>query len=210
MVRTVLSRYCRVAPEAWQFVEDAHGRPDVLNGVAAASGITFNISHSTGAIACAVTRATTIGIDLESIARQPLPLDVAMAHFSVAEVESLNTATVSAQAPLFFAYWTLKEAYLKAIGKGLSVPLNQLRFDLREQRHIHVSFDIPLADDSERWQFLLFRIFAEHLLAICVPRDAMTKNAVIVRKAIPLSTDQIVDVELLRQSPALPVVSLQL
>ena len=79
LVRTTLSRYAPVAPADWRFITNAHGRPEILDRPAGVPDLRFNISHTDGLIACAVTIGREVGVDVEHIGRH-LTHDVAGRH----------------------------------------------------------------------------------------------------------------------------------
>lgn len=81
----------------------------------------FNISHSDEWVVCA-TDSLPIGIDIESI--RPIDLEIAKLFFTKEEYEFIRRTPDKDKTSVFYEYWTLKEAYIKAIGKGLSIPLN--------------------------------------------------------------------------------------
>ena len=70
LVRTTLSRYAAVAPADWRFIANVHGRPEILDRPEGVPDLRFNISHTDGLIACAVTIGREVGVDVENIGRQ--------------------------------------------------------------------------------------------------------------------------------------------
>lgn len=89
--------------------------------------IFFNVSHSNGITAC-ITDSRECGIDCEKV-REYRP-NVMKRAFSESEREIVENAPENERNLLFFTFWTLKEAYVKAIGKGLSYPMNEVKFQL--------------------------------------------------------------------------------
>ncbi len=89
--------------------------------------IHFNLSHSEGVTAC-ITDNRECGIDCEKI-REYRP-NVMKRAFTESEREMVEKATESERNLLFFTLWTLKEAYIKAIGKGLSFSMNEVEFQI--------------------------------------------------------------------------------
>ncbi len=126
LVRTVLSRYARVEPAAWRFDYEPGGRPR------AAGGPWFSVSHTGGLSLCAVTRTSeAIGVDVERSGRAARVVALADRYFSPDEAADVRAASSeAARRARFFAYWTVKEAYLKARGTGLGARLDRCRFEL--------------------------------------------------------------------------------
>ena len=169
LLRLMLSRYAPVAPSAWQFRTNRYGRPELARVPEAAGDLRFNVSHTDGLIAVAVTRGRSIGVDVEHIDRT-LAHDIAGRFFSPAEVRDLRQYPVEAQPRVFFDYWTLKEAYIKARGMGLALPLGDFSFRLRADEPPTISFAPELGDDPARWQFAQASPSGRHRLAVAVER----------------------------------------
>ena len=85
LVRTMLARYAAVAPADWRFIENVHGRPEILDRPSGTPDLRFNISHTDGLIACAVTIGREVGVDVENIGRRLLH-DVAGRHLSLIHI----------------------------------------------------------------------------------------------------------------------------
>ena len=169
LLRTTLSRYAPLEPSQWTFKKNAYGRPQI-SAPSYALPLQFNLSHTDGLVACAVTRDADVGIDVEALSRPTPGLDVAERFFSPEEYRMLRQAPASQQHELFFAIWTLKEAYIKARGMGLSLPLDQFAFDLHHLEIRGVHFRENLNDSPERWQFDVQRAEPGHILAFAVRR----------------------------------------
>ena len=123
LVRTTLSRYRDVAPERWRFCENEWGKPDVAEPQEA-KPIHFNLSNSEGMVVCLVARDRVVGVDVEDCERLDQPTSIAERFFSPREVADLRALPEDRQRERFFAYWTLKEAYIKVRGMGLAILLN--------------------------------------------------------------------------------------
>lgn len=121
LLRRALSALAPVAPGAWRFVEGPHGRPELHPSCGRA--LSFNLTHTHGYVACAVSGSPEVGVDAERLRERPSLLGVAERFFSRAEVEGLAALPEPDRLRHFFTTWTLKEAYLKARGVGLSLPL---------------------------------------------------------------------------------------
>ncbi len=169
LVRTVLSGYADVDPTAWRFVENRWGRPEISepSGV---GPLHFNLSHTRGLIACAVAMKREIGVDVEDVTRRTPIQDLAPTVFAPAELHALWALPSTDWRERFFVLWTLKEAYIKARGMGLAIPLEQFAFQLEDAARIGVAFDPRLDDDPAKWQFRSVRPSDSHRLALAVGR----------------------------------------
>jgi 4'-phosphopantetheinyl transferase len=170
LVRTTLSRYASVPPADWQFIANVHGRPEILDRPAGVPDLRFNLSHTDGLIACAVTIGREVGVDIEQIHRQ-VTHDVAGRFFAPNEVTDLRSLPADEQDKAFFDYWTLKEAYIKARGFGLALPLGDFAFKLDPPNPPCIAFEPALEDDPATWQFLQDWPTPQHRLALAVRRD---------------------------------------
>lgn len=169
-VRTMLSRYAAVAPADWRFVENVHGRPEIFDRPEGAPDLRFNISHTDGLIACAVTIGREVGVDVEHVGRH-LTHDVAGRFFAPDEVTDLRRLPPEDQQLVFFDYWTLKEAYIKARGFGLALPLADFAFKLNPPGPPAITFEPSLEDDPSTWQFMQDWPTPQHRLGLAVRRN---------------------------------------
>jgi 4'-phosphopantetheinyl transferase len=125
ILRKILGNYLNVSPARLRFSYKRCGKP-VLNIGAGDNSLCFNLSHSRKFALFAVARRREIGIDLEFIDEKYAHLKVAEMFFSAAEIMMLKAIPADSRAGAFFSVWTRKEAFLKAIGKGLSYPPTQV------------------------------------------------------------------------------------
>jgi 4'-phosphopantetheinyl transferase len=176
LVRRMLSRIAGASPDSFSFTAGEHGRPEISEP-AQACGFRFNLSHTHGLVACAVTRAADIGVDVEYVERKVEVMSVANHVFSIVEVAGLAALGGEAQRERFFELWTLKEAYIKAIGKGLSAPLRAITFDPAGPDPVPVRFGPEVADDAARWCLRRFPVGSQHRLALALAteRDAQIR-----------------------------------
>jgi 4'-phosphopantetheinyl transferase len=172
LLRRCLSEHGGSAPEKWRFETEKHGRPVIVPEMNAPR-LRFSLSHSRGLTACAVTDEADCGVDVEKIGRIPDPLEFAKSVFNAAEIESLERTERRLRDELFTAVWCLKEAYLKARGLGLSVPLDSFGFALKAPRWKDILF-YPPDDDENRWRFRLHRPGPSHFAAIAVRTTSST------------------------------------
>jgi 4'-phosphopantetheinyl transferase len=124
VLRKILSIYCMKKRNQIRFHHNMHGKP-ALDAQCAGGDLRFNLSHSDGVALYAITRGREVGIDIERI-RRDLEFDrIAERFFSPQEVATLRALPRDIQNQAFFTYWTRKEAYVKARGDGLSLPMDQ-------------------------------------------------------------------------------------
>jgi 4'-phosphopantetheinyl transferase len=185
LVRGTLSRYAKVPPEAWTFRDNAWGRPEI--GLSEHAWLRFNLSNTRGLIACVVARELEIGVDVEDTERQGQTVAIADRFFSPREVASLRALPARSQRDRFFDYWTLKEAYIKARGMGLAIPLDQFSFLLDEAPPIRIAFAPELDDDPSAWQFEQFVLSPRHETAAAVRRGQGRDVRFVVRETVPLT-----------------------
>src|SRR5437879_1206576 len=131
VLRDLLGRYLQTQPGQINFVYNAFGKPDLSPEFGAR--LKFNLSHSAGFALIAIAPASNVGVDLEYIRAQSDYADIARRFFSADEVDYLIALPSHLYTETFFSCWTKKEAYLKACGEGLAIPLN--------------SFSVPLTTD---------------------------------------------------------------
>jgi 4'-phosphopantetheinyl transferase len=164
LLRLKLSEFAGGPPHEWRFtlgpfgkphVAPEHGRPELQ----------FNISHARGLVAVAVTWQDMIGIDVEVIDTSADQQDLANRYFAPTEAELLFK-TAPWQRPYTFArLWTLKEAYLKATGQGLNIPLDSFAFNLDPLR---VVFGPDLHNSPDMWRFASSLIPFRHVLSVAL------------------------------------------
>jgi 4'-phosphopantetheinyl transferase len=126
-LKSLLGQYLSMASSTIEFEYTAHGKPYLSSAVNPAR-VSFNISHSHKLALLAFTIERQIGVDVEGIRPDFGTLEIAQRFFSKSEVDALLAQPPDRQAECFFNCWTRKEAYIKAIGEGLSCPLH--RFDV--------------------------------------------------------------------------------
>jgi 4'-phosphopantetheinyl transferase len=122
-LRVALGTAIGLAPEAVRFDKDDAGRPHLAGPEG--ERLDFNLSHSGDIALIGLARDTRIGVDVE--VHRPLPdaLRIARAHFAADEVAALSALSPQRREAAFFGLWTRKEAVVKALGAGLSLPLDR-------------------------------------------------------------------------------------
>lgn len=164
-LKQVLARCTGNRAEAVRFTQSRHGRPELARDVTD-QPVRFNLSHTGDLAVCAVTLGHDIGVDVEHLER-PVNLSIADRFFSKQEADVFSRTEASLKQPLFFRFWTLKEAYAKATGRGLGIGLDQFSFVL-DRPEIRVKFHSTGQDDPAFWQFFQFSPVAGYLAAVAV------------------------------------------
>ncbi len=163
LVRLVLSRYEDRRPQAWRFGRNAYGRPFVPD-----SSLGFSISHTEGAVAVLVAREKAVGVDVECVERVRVNWqDIADYAFSSDELAALRRVDPPRKIARFFEVWTLKEAYAKAKGIGLSLPWRQFTV-CPDRNPVDIAFHSGLSDDAAGWRLLQIRPTSRHVGAVAL------------------------------------------
>ena len=178
LTRRFLADLTDVPPQDWRFVEGRFGRPEIA---APDTTLNFNLAHSGGVIACVVADARAVGVDVEHLDRRPLVHDVAARSCSPDELADIALEPNTTRQERFLLYWTLKEAYLKARGIGLSVHLPDVSFSLAEEIPTLQLRGSMTAEDP-RWMFRLAQPSARHILAVAADvSDGITPEVRVFR-----------------------------
>jgi phosphopantetheinyl transferase len=165
LLRCALSRRRpAIEPAAWRFEPGPLGKPRVAPDQRGDPPVTFNLSHTRGLVACVVADGRAVGVDVESADRPAQHDALAARFFHASEIESLRALGGESRRVRFVELWTLKEAYLKAIGAGLSMPLRDCRFDLRDDGAI--DFTAGGTQGASGWHFALFAVADRFRLAV--------------------------------------------
>jgi 4'-phosphopantetheinyl transferase len=148
-VRKVLSAYTDIPPHLLRFETGPYGKPFIERRLDH-QNVEFNLSHSGSIAILAVTAGVPIGIDIERI--RPISSDVAAHCLTPGEVVALNALPSDLRNKSFMRCWTRKEAYLKATGMGLNVPLNDVEVSVHPSEPARLVLVASDADEAPRWQ----------------------------------------------------------
>jgi 4'-phosphopantetheinyl transferase len=166
LLRNVLSSYSTVPPAEWRFIINEHGKPRIGCPTTRPS-LHFNLSNTTGLAVCAVSAAhEQVGVDVERTDVRVEALALGKRYFSASEFSILQELPAEEQSLRFFAYWTLKESYVKARGVGLKLCTNQFSFCSEEE--IKIVFDENFDDDAALWRFALVAWPSNYLIGLSV------------------------------------------
>jgi 4'-phosphopantetheinyl transferase len=160
-LRCILGRYLDADPRKLIFAYGEHGKP-YLEGV----DLSFNLSHSEEMAVYAVAKGRRVGVDVEFLGRRVSRDAVVQRFFAKEEAAVLASATEEEKDRLFFTIWTLKEAYLKARGEGISVPLDSFAV---EPGHPTASL-LRAGGDTKaplRWKLISVETESDYVAAIC-------------------------------------------
>jgi 4'-phosphopantetheinyl transferase len=184
LARSVLSKYADVRPENWLFKKNSFGRPHIGNDGFKSNDLPFNISHSNELIVMVVGRARSIGVDVEQL-NAGIAAHELREHLSDQEIRELHEVEKGDRSQRLIELWTLKEAYVKALGRGLSTPLNVVSFKLNTAASLLFSNGDRRAGKNH-WVFWQFRLCDSHIVAVCCNGIAPFKPKLIVRNYLPL------------------------
>jgi 4'-phosphopantetheinyl transferase len=166
LVRSALSLYESTTAAHWQFDTGEHGKPAIVPEQAGYPPLRFNLSHTREIVAVAITRGAEVGLDVERVCGAVAVRDVPPQCFTAQEIRMLNACGWDQYAARFIELWTLKEAYSKATGLGLSYRLDSFGFDWENGPRLRLW---PGEGDRE-WRFVLAAIGHDYRLAVAIQR----------------------------------------
>ena len=157
ILRLILESYEKISARNLRFAYSAAGKPSLMNG----SSVSFNLSHSGDLVVYAFATGNAIGIDLEKINPEIDCQELAGRFFSTQENTALNSIPVESRIEAFFRCWTRKEAYVKALGDGLSLPLNHFSVSV-------LSDEPPFVTGKPDWVVHDLTVHPEYAAAVVV------------------------------------------
>jgi 4'-phosphopantetheinyl transferase len=166
-LRIILGGYLSVDPRQLHFTYSSQEKPSLARPYLD-SGITFNLSHSGGVTLVALTRNRAVGVDVEQIRRNSDVEGIARRFFSPLEQGQLAALPAEEKVPAFFRCWTRKEAYIKATGDGLSLPLDQFDVSLEKGSTKALLATRPDASEAKQWYLREVPAGAGYAAALCV------------------------------------------
>jgi 4'-phosphopantetheinyl transferase len=161
--RSLLSAHADGDPTDWRFATGDHGKPEVIPPHPGPR-LRLNLSHTRGLAAAVLTLDHDVGIDVEWLDRKPVP-DLAEHVFAPTECAYLAAVAPELAHEVFLTFWTLKESYVKAIGKGLAQPLGSFAITLDP---LSIRFDSELAGNPAHWLLRRFQPTSDHLMALAL------------------------------------------
>ena len=179
-IRIVLSQYAALQPQDWLFDIAKNGKPEINNSPLA---LRFNLSHNDSLIVCAVCLKHDIGCDVENLSRRTNIETISKRYFSAAEYQSLKNLPGELRRPRFFEYWTLKEAFVKATGLGLSQGLDSFSFAIEPATNtgfndnIRLNFSEKTSEyNKQDWYSCLTYPDTTHCIAICIRNEKNNRD----------------------------------
>jgi len=151
MARTVLAGCVGADPKDLRFTYNAYGKPALAPEFG--EGVHFNVSHSGAMVVCAVSREGEIGVDIEDRRRTVEFCELARNFFSAEEAAAVERAPEHLVRRRFYEIWTLKEAFVKARGRGLSIPLDSFAMSLSGKQEPAIRFIGTSETSPEEWGF---------------------------------------------------------
>jgi 4'-phosphopantetheinyl transferase len=133
ILRQLLASYLKSSPAALEFAYHPRGKPYLILQPADPP-LVFNISHSHDLSLLAFSLGRELGVDVEFVRRDIASEEIAVRYFAPREVVELQSLPLAARAEAFFLCWTRKEAYIKALGDGLQIPLSSFTVSLTPSR----------------------------------------------------------------------------
>jgi 4'-phosphopantetheinyl transferase len=156
-LRALLARYLQTEPEQVLFAYGPYGKPSLAEPQSA-NCLQFNASHSHELAVYAVGQGHEIGVDVEYVNTDFAGEDIARHFFSAYEVQTLMSLPESERPAAFFRCWTRKEAYIKAIGSGLSHPLDEFDVTLTAGERAALVRDYRDEHATSRWSMFNLEI----------------------------------------------------
>jgi len=166
-LRSLGGGYLGVTPQALQFLVSEYGKP----AIAGDSNLRFNVSHTHGLAVLAFIREREIGVDIEKITPTPDARKLAERFFSQVERAALEPLSGNELQAAFFRCWTRKEAYIKARGVGLSLPLDQFDVSLAADATDALLATRPDPLDVQRWSVRNLSIQAGYAAALALAEN---------------------------------------
>jgi len=158
LLRYVLAQYVNLPEKDLLFFRSKYGKP----GLAKHPDLAFNLSHSQDIAILAVAKATDLGADVERI-NEKISIDSMInSNFHPGEIQQLALSAKEERCRHFYEYWTLKESMLKALGTGLSTPLDQVCLDFSKRPHLRMVLGSELQTCVDYWFMSLINPIGIH------------------------------------------------
>ena len=164
LTRICLSEYTGLAMGDWQFTYNAYGKPQPREGLGVQAPY-FNLSHSHGCAVLAVGRTPELGVDIEFTGRKRRVAQIAHRYFAEEEIQALLALPHSDQLSRFYELWSLKEAYIKARGLGLAIPLRSFAYSFSPER---LELNEMSRSSAAQWRWQTWQLYTGQLYALAL------------------------------------------
>lgn len=171
-LREVLSTYTHIDPAVIQFEYGPKGKPRMQAGSAVAP-LQFNLSHCDSIALLAITADRPVGVDIERVRADPEDSLIVRQFFSPAEREEYFSVGDADKPRAFARLWTRKEAYLKALGEGLSKPLDSFTVGFTSRAYTHHALPLQTRGDTEPWTVLGLDVACGYEAALAAPGEIL-------------------------------------
>lgn len=183
VLRLLLARYLDRDPRELRFAYGSERKPSLVGG-----GLEFNLAHSEGSVLYAFSPAFEVGIDVELLRPDVADNAVAERFFSPGEVAALRGLPAADQAHAFLTCWTRKEAFLKARGDGLKLPLDSFDVTLRPGEPAEVTRTAWAPEERARWQLAdLSETDRGEIAALAAPARGWTCTCQVIDMTVVLN-----------------------
>jgi len=172
VLRKILSAALGVAPQDVQFQTGPHGKPALAADHA--SQVEFNVSHTDDVALVAVAARRALGVDVEALDRRVNRDELAARFFSPLECQAYFSLDENRRVASFYRIWTCKEAYLKAIGAGLSFPLGKFSVSASPEEPPGLIAVEGAPEEPSRWSFVAVDVGDQLAAALAVEGHGWT------------------------------------
>jgi 4'-phosphopantetheinyl transferase len=170
-LRVLLASYATVPAKELRFGYSEFGRPRLLPETRA-EAVDFNVTHSGDMALFAFARGRRIGIDVEKVRRDFATSEIAERFFSTAERGALRELPLEQRHAAFFRCWTRKEAFIKALGEGLSHPLDQFDVSLGPGVPPALLATRPDPEEVKRWTLWNIKVPSDYAAALAAESNS--------------------------------------
>lgn len=168
LIRSLIIDQLDIANHDIKFGENTYHKPSLQSHPT----FEFNLSHSGEWVACAIDHHC-VGIDIEQMLNSNL--DIAKRFFTPREYDDLIRRDTAEQRTHFYKLWTLKESYIKAVGKGLHIPLNSFSMDINDRNEITMVKE----ENDTTYFFNTLQVNSDYMLSVCSTTNHYSKPTVI-------------------------------
>ena len=151
LLRWLLGSYLGLDPAALKFTYTEHGKPELADAISARP-LHFNLSHSGTQLLLAFAWERRVGADVEQVTGNRDLEQIANRFFSPAERKALLALQGDTRKEAFYLCWSRKEAFLKAVGDGLSMPLDQFDVAVHPNQPAVLLATRPDPAEADRWE----------------------------------------------------------